>query len=92
MGELVRHQRVVEASEGGRTENGALILKNPGATGNATIILDYGKCTGGLPVFDISAAQAEGPIAIQVVYSETIEGIGCETGKTTTQQSMDTYI
>lgn len=91
MGELVRHQRVVEASEGGRTEDGALILKNSGATGNATIVLDYGKCTGGVPVFDISAAQAQGPIAIQVVYSETIEGIGCQTGKTAMPQSMGVY-
>ncbi|TDZ39717.1 hypothetical protein CTRI78_v010475 [Colletotrichum trifolii] len=46
----------------------------------ASIIFDYGQCFGGLPVLVVDKARGNRPIRLQAVYSETIEGIACETG------------
>ncbi|KFY77501.1 hypothetical protein V499_03131 [Pseudogymnoascus sp. VKM F-103] len=45
------------------------------------IILDYGRCEGGVPVFEISTATSEnGIVEFDVIYSETREGIDNEQG------------
>lgn len=46
----------------------------------ATIVFDYGQCVGGLPVYIIDRATGTGLIHVNVLYSETAEGIDCETG------------
>ncbi|KAF9767712.1 hypothetical protein IL306_015087 [Fusarium sp. DS 682] len=50
---------------------------------NAEVVLDYGRCEGGFPIFIISSVSASNPqqqVAFQVTYSETIEGIDNENG------------
>lgn len=45
------------------------------------IILDYGRCEGGVPVFEISTVTTESEtVEFDVVYSETLEGINYEQG------------
>lgn len=45
------------------------------------IILDYGRCEGGVPVFEISTATSENEtVEFDVIYSETREGINNEQG------------
>lgn len=45
------------------------------------IILDYGRCEGGVPVFEISTATSENEtVKFDVIYSETREGIDNEQG------------
>lgn len=59
-------------------------LKNLGSGSNAELVLDYGRCEGGFPIFSIisaSAPKGQQQIAFQVTYSETIEGIDNENGK-----------
>ncbi|RGP66702.1 hypothetical protein FSPOR_6442 [Fusarium sporotrichioides] len=59
------------------------ILRTAESGSNAELILDYGRCEGGFPIFSIvSAAAPKGQqqIAFQVTYSETIEGIDNENG------------
>jgi hypothetical protein len=52
------------------------------SSGNSEIILDYGRCDGGLPLFEISSAvSGSSQVDFDVVYSETIEGISHEQGK-----------
>ncbi|KAK6700760.1 hypothetical protein SNK04_010697 [Fusarium graminearum] len=58
-------------------------LKNLGSGSNAELVLDYGRCEGGFPIFSIisaSAPKGQQQIAFQVTYSETIEGIDNENG------------
>jgi hypothetical protein len=48
------------------------------------LVLDYGRCEGGFPVFDItsvSAPDGQSEVTFKVTYSETIEGINNEHGK-----------
>jgi hypothetical protein len=46
------------------------------------IILDYGRCEGGVPVFEISTATSENEtVEFDVIYSETREGISNEQGE-----------
>jgi hypothetical protein len=48
------------------------------------LVLDYGRCEGGFPVFDItsvSAPDGQSEVTFKVTYSETIEGIDDEHGK-----------
>lgn len=46
------------------------------------IILDYGRCEGGVPVFEISTATSENEtVEFDVIYSETREGIDNEQGE-----------
>ncbi|KFY47537.1 hypothetical protein V496_10599 [Pseudogymnoascus sp. VKM F-4515 (FW-2607)] len=45
------------------------------------IVLDYGRCEGGVPVFEISMATSENEtLKFDVIYSETREGIDNEQG------------
>lgn len=45
------------------------------------IILDYGRCEGGVPVFEISTATSEHEtVEFDVIYSESWEGIDNEQG------------
>lgn len=45
------------------------------------IILDYGRCEGGVPIFEISTATSESKIVeFDVIYSESREGIDNEEG------------
>ncbi|KAL0938108.1 alpha-l-rhamnosidase [Colletotrichum truncatum] len=83
--ELIVPERVLSASASAQldADSGILTLCNdrPSATAvNATIVLDYGRCIGGLPIFTVDRANGQDLITLQVVYSETIEGIDCETG------------
>ncbi|KAG4279745.1 hypothetical protein FPRO06_11079 [Fusarium proliferatum] len=58
-------------------------LRNDESEDKAEVILDYGRCEGGFPIFTIESASApEGQkhVAFQVTYSETIEGIDNENG------------
>lgn len=62
---------------------GPLVLSNASNSGdweNASIILDYGRCEGGFPVYEIQEAKGTGPISLRVVFSETADGIDAETG------------
>lgn len=48
------------------------------------LVLDYGRCEGGFPVFDItsvSAPNGQSEVMFKVTYSETIKGIDNEHGK-----------
>lgn len=48
------------------------------------LVLDYGRCEGGFPVFDItsvSAPDGQSAVSFKVTYSETIDGINHENGK-----------
>ena len=55
---------------------------------SSEIILDYGRCEGGVPVFEISTAASESEtVEFDVVYSETREGIDNEQG---VQNPIDT--
>lgn len=68
-------------------ENTRLLIlssaSNNGASENASIILDYGRCEGGFPVYEIQEAKGHGPISLRVVFSETVDGIDAETGYAT---------
>ncbi|EKJ69005.1 hypothetical protein FPSE_10818 [Fusarium pseudograminearum CS3096] len=59
-------------------------LKNLGSGLNAELVLDYGRCEGGFPIFffiiSASAPKGQQQIAFQLTYSETIEGIDNENG------------
>ncbi|KAF5658673.1 alpha-L-rhamnosidase A [Fusarium heterosporum] len=60
-----------------------LHLSNGESGINAELILDYSRCEGGLPVFNITSAVApkdQSQVAFQVTYSETIEGIDHKNG------------
>ncbi|KAF4964734.1 hypothetical protein FSARC_7333 [Fusarium sarcochroum] len=78
--ELVRPSRVLRTS--GKVEIGNevsyLSLANTKTDTKAEVILDYGRCEGGFPVFSITSASApkdQRQVAFQVTYSETIDGI-----------------
>ncbi|EXM21931.1 Alpha-L-rhamnosidase C-terminal domain [Fusarium oxysporum f. sp. vasinfectum] len=58
-------------------------LRNGDFEDKAEVILDYGRCEGGFPVFAIastSASEGQQQVAFQVTYSETIQGIDNENG------------
>jgi hypothetical protein len=47
------------------------------------VILDYGRCEGGIPIFVIEHAESLGgkqDVPFRVVYSETRDGIDHDTG------------
>lgn len=47
------------------------------------VILDYGRCEGGIPIFVVETAtspEGQAEVPFRVVYSETKEGIDHETG------------
>jgi hypothetical protein len=48
------------------------------------VILDYGRCEGGIPIFVIENAESlegEQDVPFRVVYSETRDGINHDTGQ-----------
>ena len=48
------------------------------------VILDYGRCEGGVPIFIVNSAVSSGSehdVPFRVVYSETREGIDHDTGE-----------
>jgi hypothetical protein len=48
------------------------------------VILDYGRCEGGIPIFVIEHAESLGgeeDVPFRVVYSETRDGIDQDTGQ-----------
>lgn len=48
------------------------------------VILDYGRCEGGVPIFVVSNAVSSGSeqdVPFRVIYSETREGIDHDTGE-----------
>ncbi|RDW69281.1 hypothetical protein BP6252_08301 [Coleophoma cylindrospora] len=55
-------------------------LRN-GANGQSSIVLDYSRAEGGIPFFKTSAVTSESnSVEIEVVYSETYEGLDKEDG------------
>ncbi|KXH27089.1 hypothetical protein CSAL01_11848 [Colletotrichum salicis] len=82
---LLEPSRLVSISNGARrdAESGVVTLTNgelSESSKQASITFDYGRCVGGLPSFMVDRASGEGPIKVRILYSETIEGIECETG------------
>lgn len=75
---------VVSHTDGAQISNSrSIVLSNHGPTTSerhATVILDYGRCEGGRPVFHIDSAAGEGPLIVKITYSETVEGITSDTG------------
>ncbi|KAI1008339.1 hypothetical protein LB504_002047 [Fusarium proliferatum] len=66
-----------------QNEVSSFYLSNDDSEDKAEVILDYGRCEGGFPIFTIESASApEGQkqVAFQVTYSETLEGIDNENG------------
>lgn len=66
------------------SDSGPFTLANGSASepaSQATIVFDYGRRVGGLPVIAFESAQGKEPIRLRVAYSETIEGVDCETGE-----------
>ncbi|KAF4343807.1 alpha-L-rhamnosidase A [Fusarium beomiforme] len=64
-------------------EASSFAMTNVDSETNAEVILDYGRCEGGFPVFIITSASApdrQQRVAFQVTYSETIEGVDNENG------------
>ena len=56
-------------------------LSNETTDGEMQIVFDYGRCEGGLPIFQIDAATGpDQEIPFRVTYSETRTGIDHETG------------
>ncbi|KAF5012008.1 hypothetical protein FDECE_1914 [Fusarium decemcellulare] len=83
---FVRPIRVLRTSGKIRVEDDLsnISLENVESSTKADVILDYGRCEGGFPVFSIASASApkdHHQVAFQVTYSETIDGIDHETGK-----------
>ncbi|CAI4215622.1 unnamed protein product [Parascedosporium putredinis] len=81
---IIRQSGRVKVSTDGDGTLFELINADNGASANtpkAEVVLDYGQCEGGTPVFKInSASGAEPEILFRVVYSETYEGISKDTG------------
>ncbi|KAJ4244769.1 hypothetical protein NW762_014346 [Fusarium torreyae] len=82
---FVYPSRVLRTSGEVQTKNDlsylSLVSSKPGT--KAEVILDYGRCEGGFPVFSITSASApkdQRQVAFQVTYSETIDGIDHEKG------------
>ncbi|KAK1702702.1 uncharacterized protein CLUP02_14524 [Colletotrichum lupini] len=77
--------RLVTTSNGAwrDAESGVVTLTNgelSGSSKQASITFDFGRCIGGIPTFLVDRASGEGPISARIFYSETHEGIECETG------------
>lgn len=70
-------------------------LRSDGTSSDAAeIILDYGECEGGIPVFEVLQAASNTTIELSVIYSEGIDGIGHENGDGPFflfSNAMDTY-
>ncbi|KAH7361160.1 Six-hairpin glycosidase-like protein [Pyrenochaeta sp. MPI-SDFR-AT-0127] len=60
----------------------------------AEIVLDYGECEGGIPIFEIAQSSGNITMELAIVYSEGIEGIEHKTGDGPFflfSNAMDTY-
>ncbi|KAF6834527.1 alpha-l-rhamnosidase [Colletotrichum musicola] len=82
---MISPKKVLSVSGGAQraSDSGPFTLANGPAAesgSQATIVFDYGRCVGGLPVIVFDSAKADESIGLRVVYSETIEGVDCETG------------
>lgn len=83
---MISPKKVLSASGGAQraSSSGPFTLTNGPASepaSQASIVLDYGRCVGGLPIVVFDSAQGKETISLRIVYSETIEGIDCETGE-----------
>lgn len=64
------------------SQNSRLEISNI-TTDVGEVILDYGRCEGGIPIFVVEDATSSGgqaEVPFRVVYSETREGIDHDTG------------
>lgn len=62
-----------------KTIKGAPVSNDRGLTGE--VAFDYGRCEGGMPVFEISQARSMAQfVEFDVVYSESLEGLETEQG------------
>ncbi|KZM27964.1 uncharacterized protein EKO05_0000690 [Ascochyta rabiei] len=70
-------------------------LENQGdISTRAEVVLDYQRCEGGIPVFEIACASGATSIGVNIIYSEGIEGIDHDTGDGPFflfSNAMDTY-
>lgn len=85
MPEVICAWTILDRHTGTRTAppNEHLEISNIGDN-DGEVILDYGRCEGGIPIFVVNSAvpsQGEHDVTFRVVYSETREGINHETGK-----------
>lgn len=76
---IVRPVKILRALS---TSEGCLPLTLKRSASACEIILDYGRCEGGIPVFDIISCSSTKNTAVEfdVVYSEGIEAIDHEDG------------
>ena len=83
--EIISTWTVFDRSTGARTTNSDTHLEISNVGGNdGEVILDYGRCEGGVPIFVVKhAVSSEGDhdVPFRVVYSETREGISHDTGE-----------
>jgi hypothetical protein len=60
--------------------NGGFTVSN-GETGQSEITFDYGQAVGGMPFIETKAVTSSGgPVEVDIVFSETFEGLQTETG------------
>ncbi|KZL79657.1 hypothetical protein CI238_11028 [Colletotrichum incanum] len=82
---LLEPSRLVSASHGAERDAHSRVFtltngRPSDFAAKATIVLDYGRCIGGIPTFVVDRAHGNGPIDVQVLYSETADGINSEEG------------
>lgn len=85
MPEIICAWTILDRHTGTRTASSHehVTISNVGGN-DGEVILDYGQCEGGIPVFVVNSAvpsEGEHDVPFRVVYSETREGINHETGK-----------
>lgn len=83
--EVISTWTIFDKSAGTRTalSNTHLEISNVGDN-HGEVILDYGRCEGGVPIFVVTNATSsdgEQDVPFRVVYSETREGIDQDTGQ-----------
>lgn len=83
---LVTPSGLLRSSAGACAGSGltSLTLSNRNRNDKAEIILDYGRCEGGLPVFILRSATApedQTHVPFEVTYSETINGTNHDRGR-----------
>ncbi|TVY81734.1 hypothetical protein LSUE1_G005471 [Lachnellula suecica] len=65
-----------------------------GESGQSEITFDYGRAEGGMPFVQTSKVSCDGPVEVDIIFSETFEGLQSETGDGPFflfSNAMDTY-
>jgi hypothetical protein len=83
--DVINTWTVIDPNKGGRVVPATSHLKISNFNCNeGEVILDYGRCEGGIPIFVIEHAESlegEQDVPFRVVYSETRDGIDHDTGQ-----------